>query len=292
MNETLEQMAQALFKSWFVDFDPVFDNAIAKGNSIPDTLKQKSDRRKEVISSGKYKALPKELLELFPSSFEFNDELEKWIPEGWEVSTVSDLADVNCKSWSSKNKPTIVEYVDLGNTKSGNIQETTNYNYEEAPSRAKRILSLNDTIMATVRPGNKGYAFILEEGLTGSTGFAVLSPKQESFRTLVYLFLTREDNIDLLAHLADGGAYPAINPSVIMDLPIVNFNLEISKAFDDLVFPMFIKIQKNKNQNKALAKQRDVLLPQLISGKLRVNFDVLKKKENSIDAQPYCHEEK
>ena len=49
MNQTLEQMAQALFKSWFVDFDPVIDNAILSGNEIPEALKTKAERRKALL---------------------------------------------------------------------------------------------------------------------------------------------------------------------------------------------------------------------------------------------------
>ena len=47
MNQTLEAMAQALFKSWFVDFDPVLDNALAAGNEIPEALQAKAEKRKK-----------------------------------------------------------------------------------------------------------------------------------------------------------------------------------------------------------------------------------------------------
>lgn len=77
INQTLETMAQTLFKSWFVDFDPVIDNAIKAGNKIPKPLQPKADKRKTTKST-----LPKDLQALFPDSFVFNDTLKKWIPGG------------------------------------------------------------------------------------------------------------------------------------------------------------------------------------------------------------------
>jgi len=118
MNETLEAMARALFKSWCVDFDP--------------------------------------------------------------VRTLADVADLNAESWSAKNYPAEVRYVDLSNTQWGVIQTIDVYSNTNAPSRAQRVLRAGDTIVGTVRPGNGSFAMIGEEGLTGSTGFAVLRPKWPS----------------------------------------------------------------------------------------------------------------
>jgi len=63
MNETLEQMAQALFKSWFVDFDPVIDNVLAAGNEIPEELQAKAEKRKSL--GYKRKPLPEDIQKLF-----------------------------------------------------------------------------------------------------------------------------------------------------------------------------------------------------------------------------------
>jgi len=82
MNETLESMAQALFKSWFVDFDPVIDNALAGGKEIPAELSEKAQVRAAL--GDKRRPLPEEIRALFPDEFTFSDELG-WIPKGWEV---------------------------------------------------------------------------------------------------------------------------------------------------------------------------------------------------------------
>jgi type I restriction enzyme S subunit len=85
MNETLESMAQALFKSWFVDFDPVIDNAIAAGNPIPEPLQARAAARKKLV--GSRKPLPQNIQKQFPDRFVQTDELG-WVPEGWKVNSV------------------------------------------------------------------------------------------------------------------------------------------------------------------------------------------------------------
>ena len=82
MNETLEAMAQALFKSWFVDFDPVIDNALAGGKEIPAEFSEKAQARAAL--GDKRRPLPEEIRTLFPDEFTYSDELG-WIPKGWEV---------------------------------------------------------------------------------------------------------------------------------------------------------------------------------------------------------------
>jgi type I restriction enzyme S subunit len=75
MNETLESMARALFKSWFVDFDPVIDNALAAGNPIPEPLIQRAQTRRDLGT--KRKPLPKNIQKLFPHAFVFDAADEK-----------------------------------------------------------------------------------------------------------------------------------------------------------------------------------------------------------------------
>ena len=67
-------MAQALFKSWFVDFDPVIDNALAVGNDIPETLQHKAKQRMQAHQLPDFKSLPEDIRALFPSEFEQTDE--------------------------------------------------------------------------------------------------------------------------------------------------------------------------------------------------------------------------
>ena len=91
INQTLEQMAQTLFKSWFVDFDPVIDNALDAGNDIPDTLQERAEQRRLLRAKADFKPLPAETRALFPSEFE-ETELG-WVPKGWASKFFDELVD-------------------------------------------------------------------------------------------------------------------------------------------------------------------------------------------------------
>jgi type I restriction enzyme S subunit len=245
MNETLEAMARALFKSWFVDFDPVRAKA-----------------------EGRDPGLPQPLADLFPDSFE-DSELGE-IPRGWEVGTLADLASSNPESWSKETRPPEIKYIDLSNTKWGRIEAVTPHAASDAPSRAQRVLRPGDTIVGTVRPGNGSYAFISDDGLTGSTGFAVLRPRAAQYVGFVYLAATAADNIDALQHLADGGAYPAVRPEIVAATSVVRPGDKVLGRFSLAVRPLLAKLAENEQESRTIAALRDALLPKLISGEVRL----------------------
>jgi type I restriction enzyme S subunit len=245
MNETLEAMARALFKSWFVDFDPVCAKA-----------------------EGRDPGLPKRLADLFPARL-VDSELGE-IPEGWEVGSIADFASLNPETWSKNTRPDLINYVDLSNTKWGGIETITPYTQQDAPSRAQRVLCQRDTIVGTVRPGNGSYAFIAEDGLTGSTGFAVLRPRRIEYAEFVYLAATATENIEALAHLADGGAYPAVRPEVVTATRVVRPDDRVLDHFARAARPLLAKMAQNERESRTLAALRDTLLPKLVSGELRV----------------------
>ena len=245
MNETLEAMARALFKSWFFDFDPV-----------------------RAKMEGRDTGLPKHISDLFPDRL-VDSELGD-IPEGWQYGTIHDIASLNPESWSATNRPEELIYVDLANTKWGYIESVRTFLWDKAPSRARRVLRKGDTIIATVRPGNGSFALIDEDGLTGSTGFTVLRPHETTDRELVWCAGTSSENIDRLSYLADGGAYPAIRPDAVGATPVVLVAPATRKAFSRLVYPLLDKIEANKRESRVLAALRDTLLPKLMSGELRV----------------------
>ena len=245
MNETLDAMARALFKSWFVDFDPVRAKA-----------------------AGRDSGLPQPLADLFPAHLADSDLGE--IPEGWEAGTVAALSALNPETWTKGERPAEIRYIDLSNTKRGRIEAITPYAAAEAPSRAQRVLRQGDTIVGTVRPGNDSYALVSESGLTGSTGFAVLRPKAAEFTAFVYLAATSADSIDALAHLADGAAYPAVRPDVVAATPIVRPDDRVLTRFSSAAGALLRKMAYNVEETRTLAAFRDSLLPKLISGELRI----------------------
>jgi type I restriction enzyme S subunit len=161
--------------------------------------------------------------------------------------------------------------VDLSNTKWGQIEQTQIFTWLEAPSRAQRILRPGDTIVGTVRPGNGSYALVSSDGLTGSTGFAVLRPRQSEYREIVYLAATSRETIEVLAHLSDGAAYPAVRPDVVAARELVIADGRCLAAFSATVAPIIDLIEANKVENSTIAQLRDLLLPKLMSGEIRLH---------------------
>jgi len=242
MNETLEAMARAIFRDWFVEFGPT-----------------------RAKTEGRAPYLTPDIWSLFP------DRLDgEGMPVGWTFGSLADFASLNPESWSRANYPDTVEYVDLSNTKWGTIETVTPFTSAAAPSRAQRILRQGDTIVGTVRPGNGSYAFVSQQGLTGSTGFAVLRPSRKIFREVVYLSATSKDNIDRLSHLADGGAYPAVRPELVAATPLINAPSVVFSEFSATVSSLIDRVEANKQENRTLAATRDLLLPKLMSGEIRV----------------------
>ena len=242
MNETLEAMARALFKDWFVDFGPT-----------------------RAKMEGREPYLAPELWDLFPDRVDDEDK-----PVGWSVVHLTGFAEINPESWSRSNSPEEVEYVDLANTKWGTIEAAQRFSWQDAPSRAKHVLRPGDTIVGMVRPGNGSYAFISDFGLTGSTGFAVLRPRQLRYTELLYLGATAPENIQRLANLADGAAYPAVRPGVVGATEVVFSDDAIVVGFSALVATILGRIESNKRENHTLARTRDLLLPKLMSGEIRL----------------------
>jgi type I restriction enzyme S subunit len=283
MSETLEAIARALFKSWFVRFDPVRRNMARKGHGQPSpgASRHPLATGEGSVAEGQHSnALPlgegqgegviegTALDHLFPARL-VDSELGK-IPEGWEVGTLGDFSALNPEVWTRQTRPPEIKYVDLSNTKWGRIELVTTHQASDTPSRAQRVLRAGDTIVGTVRPGNGSYALISEPGLTGSTGFAVLRPTGARYAKFVYLAATAADNIDTLAHLADGAAYPAVRPEVVAATPIVRPTDEVLGRFSGVAGPLLAKIAHSDRESRTLAALRDALLPKLISGELRV----------------------
>jgi type I restriction enzyme, S subunit len=244
-NETLVAIARALFKSWFVDFDPV-------------------RAKVEGLDPG----LSTSLTDLFPDSF-LESELGE-IPKGWKHATIAEYAVLNPESWSKETRPETIDYVDLSNTKWGRIESTTSYSWKDAPSRAQRVLRQGDTIVGTVRPGNGSYAFVAADGLTGSTGFAVLRPRCPEYAEFVYLAATDSANISALSHAADGGAYPAVRPEAVGATPAIRPARAAIARFSALCSPLFARMAQNERTCCALAAVRDMLLPKLLSEEVTI----------------------
>ena len=191
MSETLEEMARALFRSWFVDFDPVRAKA-----------------------EGRPAGPPADLDALFPASFEASELGE--IPAGWEVREISALTAINGWTLRTSDEMEFIDYVEISAVSAGTIERVQRYARGDEPSRARRRLRHGDTVLSTVRPDRGSFFLCLEPtgSLIASTGFAVVTPTQAPW-AFVHTAMTQPDLFELLGHLADGAAYPAVRPDAI-----------------------------------------------------------------------------
>lgn len=242
----LEATAYRIFKSWFVDFDPVHAKAAGE----------------------KPEGMADDIAVLFSDKF-IDTKIGK-IPNGWQAGTLACIAKLNPEKWTTKNHPDFINYIDLSNVKDGVCDSPTQYEWAQSPSRARRVLRQGDTIIGTVRPGNRSFAMITQTELTGSTGFAVLRPDSDISREFLYLAATNKDAIDRLAHLADGAAYPAVKPEVVIDTEIKIPTDEVMSEFSAITKGMLDRASVCKHEITVLASIRDLLIPQLISGKLAI----------------------
>jgi type I restriction enzyme S subunit len=248
MNDTLEAIARAIFKFWFVDFDPV--RAKAEGRQPP--------------------GMDAPTAALFPDRFE-DSELGE-IPAGWRVGLVSDVADINTWTLSRTDPLPVIDYIEISEVMRGEIENIVRYERGSEPSRARRRLKHGDTVLSTVRPDRGAHFLCLEppETLIGSTGFAVLSPREGDWAFL-YAAVTRHEVGEELGRLADGGAYPAVRPEVVGALPLVlSANPEVRMSFHRRAEPLYKRVALHRAENRTLAALRDTLLPKLVSGELRV----------------------
>jgi type I restriction enzyme, S subunit len=163
----------------------------------------------------------------------------------WEKGIVYDLCDINSENISRNYPHDFIRYYDITSVGSGIATVNDEIQLSKAPSRAKRIVRNNDSIIATVRPGNKSYYFFKAtfENSFVSTGFAVLRPKENKAdpRFLYYLISEPGFTAYLVAY-EQGANYPAVNPDIIGNKPIEypSFHTQrriasILSAYDDLI---------------------------------------------------------
>jgi type I restriction enzyme S subunit len=274
MNQTLEQMAQALFKSWFVDFDPVLDNAIAAGNKIPDALKEKAEKR-TVIASETKQSLPNHIQKLFPSEFEFNEELDKWIPKGWDVKNVSEVANVIgggtpstkvdeyfCEkgiAWLSPKDLSGYEWKFIGK---GATDIT-----ELGLSKSSAKLMPKGTVLFSSR-APIGYIAIAENEISTNQGFKSLVPKEKMSSEFLYYFLKNEkENIEAIA---TGSTFKEVSGTALKNYKILVPNEYILKEYEKQTIDFNSKRLINQKEVISLTQLRDTLLPKLISGEVRI----------------------
>ncbi|EFU2684180.1 TPA: restriction endonuclease subunit S [Escherichia coli] len=271
INQSLEQMSQTLFKSWFVDFDPVIDNALDAGNPIPEALQSRAELRQKVRSSADFKPLLVEIRSLFPSEFE-ETELG-WVPKGWTLKSVAKSININPSIKLPKNK--IAKYVDM---KSLPTQGYSISDIIEKPYSGGAKFQNNDTLFARITPclenGKTGFVDFLDEKETafGSTEFIVMRGTPQ-VHYLYVACLARENNFRLHAiqNMVGSSGRQRVQKSCFDSFYIAIPTPAVMSLFSGKVSSYFDKMYFCNLENKSLTALRDTLLPKLISGELSLD---------------------
>jgi type I restriction enzyme S subunit len=192
------------------------------------------------------------------------------MPEGWEKKKIEHVAVVNQSSLNNSFDGEI-EYVDIASVTTGQINETTAYEFRDAPSRARRIVKHGDIIWSCVRPNRKSHAIIWKplENLIVSTGFAVLTPLTVP-TSYLYYFTTTDEFVGYLHNRAGGVAYPAVKSSDFEDANILIPPETLLKEFNEFVTPIIDQMHELRSMNYKLRQARDILLPKLMSGEIEI----------------------
>ena len=249
MNETLEAMAQAIFKSWFVDFDPV-----------------------RAKMEGRPTGLPKEIEDLFPDSFE-DSELGE-IPRGWEVVPIEELATIVGGSTPSTKDPSYWNGVhnwatpkDLSTLTTTVLLETERKITDKGLSQiGSGQLPIGTLLLSSRAP--IGYLAISEVPISINQGFIGMLPKNK-FSNLFLLFWAKGAHEEIISR-ANGSTFLEISKSNFRSIPIVRPNNTIIEVFDSIIRPMYMRVVNNEKEVGLISKIRDSLLPNLLSGKIRL----------------------
>lgn len=250
MNRTLEKMAQAIFKSWFIDFDPVRAKA-----------------------EGRDPGLPKEIADLFPDSFE-DSELGP-IPKGWKVRPIGEAVQCvggstpstkNPKYWDGGTNP-FVTPKDMSSLISpvilGTERHITDAGVEKISSRQ---LPVGTVLLSSRAP--IGYLAITEIPVSVNQGIIAMICNGDLPNH--YVLQWTRTNMDIIKSNAGGTTFAEISKRNFRPIPVVIPPLDLLDAFVDQVGPLHQQLVLNCLESRELTAIRDTLLPKLISGELRV----------------------
>jgi type I restriction enzyme, S subunit len=243
INQELENLAQTLFKQWFIDFE--FPNE----NGEP------------------YKSSGGEMVD---------SELGE-IPEGWNVKTLDDISNItigrtpprNEHQWFSTdiNDVKWISIRDMGNCGTY-IHTTSEYLTEDAVSRFNVPVINSNTVIISFKL-TVGRISITTERMLSNEAIAHLNlNNKEIYPEFLYLFL-KQFNFDSLG--STSSIATAVNSKSIKSLPFINPNKEVLSKFNEVIVSLFSRIHSLTFENKEIVNLRDTLLPKLITGELEIN---------------------
>jgi type I restriction enzyme S subunit len=247
-NETLEAMAKALFKSWFVDFDPV---------------RAKAEDR----STG----LPAEISDLFPDSFE-DSELGE-IPRGWSICEIDQVVNLRKDSLDPASVPDeIFDHYSIPAFDAGKYPaRELGYSIKSQ----KFLVGDGDLLVSKLNPSTpRVWIPFASSGSRAicSTEFLVCRTSSVFGRAYAYCLASSDAIVEAMTGLAGGtsNSHQRIRPGDFLALPCCIGTEMVRSAFLDVVEPLLGKSLALRTESRSLSTTRDALLPKLISGEIRI----------------------
>ncbi len=280
INQTLESIAQAIFKSWFIYFDPVRAKITAKQEGKDTELaamcaiSSKSEVEIQQMSDDDFTEL-QATAALFPDEL-VESELGE-VPKGWEISKISKIGKViTGKTPSSKIENSFAE-------KGTFFITSTDIDTEVFVTNTNRYLSEYGEIAIKNSKVDEGSLCITCIG--SQMGKVVITPKSaftnQQINSILlfnstlrnYIFLNLRQRRDEIFLIGSGGStMPIINKSTFESLNLILPDLALIRKFDNFISPFFNNILSNSVENIELKNIRDALLPELLAGKINVSM--------------------
>jgi len=259
MNQTLEAIAHALFKSWFIDFDPV---------------RAKLDGRQPI-------GMDAETAALFPAEFEDGGAIGK-IPKGWDLEPIGNHINIT-KGRSYKSSELISSDTALVTLKSiqrggGYSQDGLKpyagiYKSEQVIKPGELVVAYTDLTQAADVIGKPGIVRSNNQfsSLVASLDLGIVRPINErlSIPFLYCLFMTADFQAHVYGH-TNGSTVLHLGKNGIPSYSLPTPDTRIIQFFSVASNPIFQKVENNENQSNLLQSIRDALLPKLLSGEIRV----------------------
>lgn len=243
MNETLEAMARALFKSWFIDFDPVRAKA-----------------------EGRDPGFPADIAALFPDSFQDSDLGE--IPKGWRAGRLGDVSVSPRRSVRPHEISPETPYVALEHMPRGSIA-LTEWGDAEGLESSKFQFEKGEILFGKLRPYFHKVGVAPVDGVC-STDIVVLAPRAKDWLGFVLGHASSVAFVEYTNSGSTGTKMPRTSWSEMARYPVALPTEEVAKEFSSKVCSLIDKIVLSVHESHALASLRDALLPKLLSGELRV----------------------
>jgi type I restriction enzyme S subunit len=193
------------------------------------------------------------------------------MPEGWQVTRLADVANVNRASRVPHAGEEVI-YLDISCLGDGSVDMPTSIDGGDAPGRARRVVAPGDVLWSMVRPNRRAHALLVDPRpeCIASTGLAVLSPAGVPSSFLFEAVSTSAFS-EYLMTKERGAAYPAVRPADFEAAQLLVPPPELLQQFDDVADPLHRLGWKLREQSRALSEIRDLVLPRFVSGQVELS---------------------